>query len=444
MIPISVCVLAFLTTLWVARRSLVQGLLVMLAVGYLYGLLRANIPSPYSHFIFDSSLAGLYVGQLGVRLSTEERRRSSLLRGWIIALIIWPVLVCFLPFQTFLISMVGLRGNVFFLPLCLFAVRMKREDWFTLALGLASLNILALGFGGAEYVLGVEPFYPHSPVTEIIYASHDVAGYRYFRIPATFTNAHSYAGTMAATLPLLIGAWTRSGLTAARRAVLTGGLGAAVLGLLMANARVYVVAAAIIAIATLLQGGMSKRNRLMCCVGILAAVGIALSNERFQRFTTLTDPSAFTDRIQGSVNRTFWEILIEYPMGNGLGGGGTSVPSFLADQVKKPVAMESEYARILLEEGIIGLTLWGVFMMWVLIGSYAWAPSPWVVARKLTWCFCLVCFLMASIGTGLLTNIPMTALMFLWIGWVMVTPSERNDMAGAQVGLREPQAIYVH
>ena len=54
-----------------------------------------------------------------------------------------------------------------------------------------------------------------------------------------------------------------------------------------------------------------------------------------------------------------------YPLGNGLGGGGTSVPYFLQDRIRNVVVMENEYARILLELGIPGLCMWGVFIGWI-------------------------------------------------------------------------------
>jgi len=47
-----------------------------------------------------------------------------------------------------------------------------------------------------------------------------------------------------------------------------------------------------------------------------------------------------------------------------LGGGGTSIPYFLQDRVKDPVAIENEYGRILLEAGIPGLLIWLIFIFW--------------------------------------------------------------------------------
>ena len=56
--------IAFLLCLQMGRRSLVAGLCSLLTVGYLYGLLRANLPDGISHLIFDAGVLGLYAAQL--------------------------------------------------------------------------------------------------------------------------------------------------------------------------------------------------------------------------------------------------------------------------------------------------------------------------------------------------------------------------------------------
>jgi len=304
---------------------------------------------------------------------------------------------------------------------------MKAGDWSSLALGLATLNLVAFAFASGEYMLGVERFYPLSPVTAIIYGSNDVAG-QYLRIPATFVTAHVYAGTMVATMPLLIGSLSR-GVGMLRRFLLSAGLGVAIVGILLANARIYVVSAAVIAVASILLRRTSARTRLICCGAIAASLLLAFSNERMQRFTSLSDTDYVTERIHGSVNRTFFEVLIEHPMGNGLGGGGTSLPSFLEGQVKNPIAMENEYGRILSEQGIIGLLCWAGFIGWFLTSSKAGTRSSWMGARKLTWCWCALSFGLSMIGTGTMTSIPTTALLMLGVGWVMVPPSDEEDLA---------------
>ena len=65
---------------------------------------------------------------------------------------------------------------------------------------------MAFGLASAEYLLGLERFFPRNAVTELIYISKDLVGHTQYRIPASFPNAHAYGGTMVMGLPLLIGA----------------------------------------------------------------------------------------------------------------------------------------------------------------------------------------------------------------------------------------------
>src|SRR5437588_7710938 len=171
MISLLFCVAAFAFAYVAGRRSLVVGLVVAFAVGYFYGILRANLPATGSHFIFDATVVGLYATQLLKRGSREERRRRQLLGIWVGVLIAWPFLLFFVPAQDYAVQLVGLRGNVFLLPFLLLGARLKDEDARRLALAIAVLNLVVFLFAFAEYVVGVERFYPQNRVTELVYMS---------------------------------------------------------------------------------------------------------------------------------------------------------------------------------------------------------------------------------------------------------------------------------
>lgn len=416
MTALAICVLALVTCFWAGRKSLGKGLAVLLFFGYFYGILRANLLTSFSHFIFDAGMLGLYLAFWTRPALPGDKQRQRALLWWSVLLIGWPCLLMLLPFQPFLVSLVGLRGSVFFLPLLLIGCQLKRSDLIELSIGLAVLDLIAVGFGGAEYFLGVPRFYPLSPVTELIYRSGDVAG-GFFRIPATFTSAHAFGGTMVGTVPFLIGLWTR----AHNRFLKTLALGTipvALLGVLMSATRMnFVIGCAMVGFVI-----FTTRLETKYRVGFLLIIGaitvVALSNARFQRFKSLSDTDFVTERVAGSVNRGFFEILGDYPMGNGLGGGGTSIPYFLQGQVRNPIGMENEYARILGEQGIIGLLLWLAFLGWLFSrGPVAFAKGPWSTTRRLVWCQALFGFGTAWIGTGLLTSIPGTLFLILGAGW---------------------------
>jgi O-Antigen ligase len=427
MAPIVLCVLAFIICYVVGRRSLSYGLVAVLAFGYAYGIVRANLRGTFSHFIFDAGVIGLYLSQKWFESRPREGSNDAL-RYWVAALIGWPLLICLLPFQTPLVSLVGLRGNAFLIPALILGSRLGTKDLMKLAYGLSILNLVALGFAGAEYFLGVERFYPLNEVTATIYASQDVAGYKFFRIPSTFVASAAYAGTMVVTLPFLYGAWSRPAESKWRSLLLLFGVVASLLGVLLGASRSHFIVAAAMVLTAVFLTRLSAAKQATCLLAIVALIGASFTNQRLQRFQSLSDKSMVADRIAGSVNRTFWEILSEYPMGNGLGGGGTSVPYFLQSEVRSPVTMENEYARILLEQGVIGLLIWVAFIFWALNRRNAFAKNSWQNGRRIAWTCCLCYFGTGLIGTGMLTAIPQSMLFLLLIGWIREPQLEDAQM----------------
>ena len=436
MIALALCGAAFVGCYWAGRRSLGQGLIALLLFGYFYGLLRANLLTTFSHFIFDAGLVGLYLSQKWTSSDPRESRRLEMVQFWTVLLIAWPFFVVLMPFQPLLVSLVGLRGNAFFIPVVLLGAQLRDKDLTQLSVGLAVLNVVALGFAVAEYFMGVPRFFPYSDVTRIIYASGDVAG-GFFRIPAIFTSAHAYGGTMVGSMPYLIGSWERAA-TRTFRVLALSGMVAALFGILMSATRQNFILGAAMIVVTIFSSRMKISNRIVFLL-LIAGVGVAaLSNERFQRFKTLGDTDMVAERIAGSVNRGFLEILTEYPMGNGLGGGGTSIPYFLEGQVRNPIGMENGYTLILAEQGIIGLLIWIGFIAWFFCrAGNAFAKAAWANSRRMAWCFAAVCLGTAWVGTGVFTSIPGTVILLLGLGWT-ATPmlaeraqSKRAESRGA-------------
>jgi len=423
MIAIVLCALAFLTTLWAGKRSLGQGLIALLFWGYFFGILRANLLSTFIYFVFDSALVGFYLSQKGLFAGSDKR--SSVLRIWCWILIGWPVLLLAMPFQPFLVSLVGLRGSILFIPMMLAGSRLRGEDLRHLTFGFAALNLVALAFAGAEYFMGLPRFYPINAATALIYDSIDVAG-GFYRIPAIFANSHLYGGTMAASVPYLIAGWEFAQ-TRKMRGFILAALAAALLGVLLSATRLNFVICGGLLLVTVLNGRMAPKKRVMIVLLILVMAGVAMRNTRFQRFKSLSDTDYVEERIAGSVNRGFFEILIEYPMGNGLGGGGTSIPYFLMGQVRNPIGMENEYARILCEQGIIGLLLWVSFIAWFLSGfRKVFAKGPWATGRRLVWTLSVFGLGTGAIGLGMLTAVPQTAILLLGIGWTATRMREES------------------
>src|SRR5271163_4944588 len=163
------CIAALLGCFIAGRRSLGWGLGVAMTIGYGYGILRANVPNPMMFFVFDAGAAGLYLSLLTRRMTPAQRSRVAVLQPWLIALIGWPVVLFFFPVQDPLIQLVGLRAQIFFLPFVLIGAMLEPEDWYFLAKWLAVLNLAAFAFAFAEYVGGIQRFYPRNAMTQIIY-----------------------------------------------------------------------------------------------------------------------------------------------------------------------------------------------------------------------------------------------------------------------------------
>jgi hypothetical protein len=430
MIALILCIVGALAAFFVGRRSLGAGILVVVAVGYGYGIVRANLASTFSHFIFDIALVGLYASQFVANKQKQPASSHSSLNMWMYILMGWPLLMLFMPFQPLLVSLVGLRGNMFFLPAVFLGTRLRDKDLRRLASGFAILNLIALVFGVAETYKGIEPFFPYGPMTLTMYNSLDSSGAS--RIPSIFQNAHTYAGVMVITLPILFGAWVLGTEARWRKILLLAGMAAAFVGVLMAATRQNIVLAAAMAIIATMSGKLGALKRVVWAVAIVAVIWGAMHNDRWQRYKEL-DSQSVEDRLSGSVNRTFWEVLVEYPMGNGLGGGGTSIPYFLASQVNHPVWVENEYCRILLEEGLVGLMLWISFIVWFVSNRAGFAKDEWLTGRRMAWYLCILIFLTGAIGVGTLSAVPHTFLFMLCIGWTSVRPERATTPVKSRI-----------
>jgi hypothetical protein len=412
---IFLCLAAFVITFVASRRSVVAGLSSLVAIGYFYGILRANYPQAATHFSFDAGVAAFYLVHLFGRQDPDTRSRSNAILPWFAILIAWPAFLAFFPLQDPLVQLVGLRANIFLLPFLLIGARLKRQEIYQLATAIAALNLIALVFAGFEYWMGIELFFPHNANTELIYRSADVANSQ-FRIPSIFTGSHAYAGTMVVSLPFLIGAWAAPAVSIRRHIFLLAGIMAGMLGVFVAAARVHTVVLGIVILAALFSGRINLQTRAVVLAAVSVIAIVVLSQARLQRFTTLQDSGLVSQRIGGSVNANFFELLLEHPLGNGLGGGGTSLPFFLENRLRNKIVMENEYARIMLEETPLGLCLWIAFIIWFISRRFAPASRLWGLTEELGWAVTLGYFATGLLGIGLFTSIPQTMLLMICAG----------------------------
>jgi hypothetical protein len=426
---IVLCSVVLVACFIAGRRSLATGLGVLMVVGYTYGIVRANVPGALTHFLFDIGVVGFYLSLLSRRLTLVQRRRVQVLMPWLALLAGWPILLFFLPVQDPLVQLVGLRGQIFFLPFLLIGAMLESDDYFVLARWLAVLNLVAFGFAVAEYFEGLERFFPRNADTMLIYSANDLSGYTAYRIPSTFVASASYCGVMVCTMPLLLNAWTRRRTGRLEYWLFMMALVASLLGVFMGASRSWAAIMILALVSAFLTGHMTFRV-LLGSIALAVCVGwIVANNPRLQRFTTLTDATMVENRLGISINESFFDALHDYPMGNGLGGGGTSIPYFLQDRVKNSVAMENEYGRILLETGIPGLMIWLIFIFWAVARTIP--DSEWGLALRLTRDLLAVTFATAVLGTGLLTWIPGTSLILVFMGWIATARARQPAVSRA-------------
>jgi hypothetical protein len=420
MISIALCSAALLVCLETGRRSLVGGLCSLMTVGYVYGILRANLPDGVSHLIFDAGVLGLYLSQFPGSQSRWQASRSENLRNWLIVLMAWPAVLFAMPWQDPLIQLVGLRGSVFLLPFLLLGARLTGDDVYKLGLWLSVLNLAVGGLAIAQFVLGVEPFFPRNAVTELIYRSRDLAGYTAHRIPGSFANAHAYAATMVMSIAIIGGAWVQGHHGRWQPRLMGAALLMSMLAVFMSATRLNALLLFALIVTTIFTGRMPGTYRFRWLILLAVVAYLVGGDERLQRFQTLQDPEVLGERLVGSVNLSFIDLIRQYPLGNGLGGGGTSVPYFLQDRIRSVVTMENEYARILLELGVPGLLLWLLFVAWIFTRRHVKRDDMFYVGRRLAVVACACSFATGLIGVGLFTSVPTTVLLLLLTGWIVV------------------------
>jgi hypothetical protein len=441
MLAAGILTAAFLLSFVATRRALWAGVAATLMVGYLYGIVRANVASPVAQFVYDAAVAGLFLAALTLRLRGEQQARMRRLVPWVAALIGWPTMLLLVPSQPILIQLVGYRAVVLFVPFILIGAMLEPADLRSLAHWIAVLNIAVFALALAEVIIGVPFFYPRNPLDDIIYNSTDVyfGGTGHFRIPGTFTNSAAFATNMIAGVPLLLGALSFEPRRSPIRYLLLAAAAASGIAVFLTASRSSAVVLILMVLAITFS---ARRGRFPRASWVVVVVAIALlvgSTPRLQRFLTLQESGIIEQRLHSSMNDSFLKLLSDYPLGNGLGGGGTSIPYFLRPLLQNPVRIENEYARIAAEQGIPGLILWLAFIVWIFSRPRPQPGDPWYTGRWLARLFCAISFATAPVGMGLLNAVPQTATILMFTGWLAAPRTDRA--VGAQAATRRVRPV---
>ncbi len=420
--------LCTLSVFVLARRSPGHAMGVLLLVGANIGYIRAHYATSLTMFLFDIGCVSFYAGAL---LSPQMRARLHNIGGalphWFFWLCAWPALLLLVPTQPFLVRLVGFRDAIFYLPFLLVGYVLTPEDRRQLAKWLAVIVLLALGEAWLEVHFGLAALFPPIPVDFLILAAHDVhVGHHLtYRIPAFFVAAAVYGEFCVLSVPFLVAAVVDKQRSAKMRLLALLALTASLLGVLYCASRSDFLIMAGLLFTALLVARMPVHFKVMLALLALAGGLLMLRTPRFQRSLTLQNTAADQRRVQFSVNQSFIALLEKYPMGNGLGGGGSNMPSFLQHAVRHRVTLENEYARIMLEQGIPGLILWCAFLLYFFLRGQPFKVRREKAANTLAYACCAALILQAMLGLGLYETTPSAAFLFLLMGWLLQGGSAR-------------------
>lgn len=418
-----ICLLAFTSSFGVGMSNWRLSLCLMIAWGYFYGILKAHLVYSGGHFIFDAATLGFYAALVTKPPTQEEMSGGRDLKPWVIVLIGWPIFMVIVPLQHYLIQLVGLRGNALWLPMILVGSWIDRRAFVMLATTFAVMNVVAFAFALGEYSLGVEYFVPDNEVTRIVYLSNDIknqAGEATLRIPSIFANAHSYAGTMVLTTAWIIGCITASGVIGwFGKPLYITGLVFALFGVFIAGPRLPVATLAILILVRIFTSRLNFGFLILTFIVGAGVMYFVLQNERMQRFLELQDVEMVGGRISSSVNIKFIDVVTDYPMGRGMGAGGTSIPYFLQHYLPDGLGMtlENEYGRIVLEQGLPGMAFFVSFLIYWMLKPLN-KKDQFYDSKVLLWALILVWSGTMLIGCGAFATIPGAALMLLTVGFV--------------------------
>ena len=246
---------------------------------------------------------------------------------------------------------------------------------------------------------------------------------------------------MVSSMPFIINRLFNSKSGNNEKLWMLAGLVAACIGVAICGSRAPIVAGVMIIIVAWIFSGFSVRVGMPIVVGFVAVTALIFSNERFQRITSLAEQNVVAHRFKGSVNETFFGLLFEYPFGAGMGSSvGTSIPYFLQTRAPKPIGLESEYSRILIDQGWIGLLLWLLFIFWLHV---PWprtqgSRSAFHFGTIMIYAGSLTTWATATLGAGVLSAVPGSAILLINMGIIVARREEFSAMRRMPARRRPP------
>jgi hypothetical protein len=187
-----------------------------------------------------------------------------------------------------------------------------------------------------------------------------------FRVFSTFVSAAAFGGCMAYTVMFAISRFSVAGNSAIERIILLAMALPMAYGIIKSGSRTSLMMMA----SGLIYTSWYRRNLLTYMV-IPAVILLAFSfsggkesTDSMDRFGTLLDPGTVWSRIFIVLNPSI-SLLIDYPLGGGIGRSGNGIPFVLVSMFSNFEfrQIDGEMGRLIVDLGIIGIAAYSYLML---------------------------------------------------------------------------------
>ena len=378
-------VIAFIKLIWsLLKDRLLANLLFLsaLVIGFVHGWLKMKYRYTWVTFAYDVPMLLALVLVL-FQLKGEDKLfpdcKVSASLKWLLG---FAALYAVLPFGVpMLVSIASLRGWCFAPLMMLLGYHLVRS---VRQMEIFVFIVLLLGTGTAIYgcffqsAAEVQAMMELDPELEFrlrntFYSTK--SGVSEFRRFSTYVTAAVFGGTMAICTTIAASWLMMPKAGWIQRIVLLGCGGMCAYAMLLTASRTSLV----LTILGVVMGGVFRKGGVKLMIvpaGLLGLllIGLVISgSSRLERFSTLLNLEEVLGRVRIVVSPAF-SLLVEYPLGGGLGRSGHGIPAVLLNQISRfdVRTTDGDIGRIISDMGICGLVVYVVMLHAGLSDSIRW------------------------------------------------------------------------
>jgi hypothetical protein len=352
-----------------------------LVVGFLHGWLKLKYPVWWMTFAFDVPL----VMALGLTLLSVPARQpwfpSSGVSNSIKVLIACSIAWTLLPFDVpWIIKLCALRGWCFSPIMFLLGYHLFRTvrhiEIMIWAIMLCGLGTATYGnfFQSEEEIRAMMKANPELEF-KLIGNFYGTATGSEFRRFSTFVSAAVFGVTMSGCTQFAISRFFLDGCSLIERAILLTIGGLCAYSVVLSGSRTSMLLMVLSLVLTgLIRGG---RFGFLFLPGTLVAAlyyGIVKgTSAASERFSTLLDFETVFGRFY-IVFSPALRLLIEAPLGHGLGKSGHGVPAIFGTLVREftPISIDGDLGKLVVDLGVIGIFIYGFMLYYGCRDTFQW------------------------------------------------------------------------